>query len=122
MYCLYPFSFNTLISFLMLFKLFVLFKLNAHYKLFHLIIFLFCFVFFTFFVFFLCFLIDEQNSSLNQHKSTFVVIDYYQGFKPPFLRLILREFKGKKPRSIWVDYTSPEFKMAPTPLTRSGFQ
>ena len=39
--------------------------------------------------------IDEQNGSLHQHKSTFVVIDYYQGFKPPFLRLILREFKGK---------------------------
>ena len=39
--------------------------------------------------------IDEQNGSLHQHKSTFVVIDYYQEFKPPFLRLILREFKGK---------------------------
>ena len=39
--------------------------------------------------------IDEQNGSLQQHKSTFVVIGYYQGFKPPFLRLILREFKGK---------------------------
>ena len=39
--------------------------------------------------------IDEQNGSLHQHKSTFVVIDYYQGFQPPFLRLILREFKGK---------------------------
>ena len=39
--------------------------------------------------------IDEQNGSIHQHKSTFVVIDYYQGFKPPFLRLILREFKGK---------------------------
>ena len=39
--------------------------------------------------------IDEQNGSLHQHKSTFAVIDYYQGFKPPFLRLILREFKGK---------------------------
>ena len=39
--------------------------------------------------------IDEQNGSLHQHKSTFVVIHYYQGFKPPFLRLILREFKGK---------------------------
>ena len=40
--------------------------------------------------------IDEQNGSLHQHnKSTFVVIDYYQGFKPPFLRLILREFKRK---------------------------
>ena len=39
--------------------------------------------------------IDEQNGSLHQHKSTFVEIDYYQGFKPPFLRLILREFKGK---------------------------
>ena len=38
--------------------------------------------------------IDEQNGSLHQHKSTFVVIDYYQGFEPPFLRLILREFKG----------------------------
>ena len=33
--------------------------------------------------------IDEQNGSLHQHKSTFVVIDYYQGFKPPFLRQIL---------------------------------
>ena len=39
--------------------------------------------------------IDEQNGSLHQHKSTFVVIDYYQGFKPPFLRLVLREFKRK---------------------------
>ena len=39
--------------------------------------------------------IDEHNGSLHQHKSTFVVIDYYQGLKPPFLRLILREFKGK---------------------------
>ena len=39
---------------------------------------------------------DEQNGSLHQHKSTFVVIDYYQGFKLPFLRLILREFKRKK--------------------------
>ena len=39
--------------------------------------------------------IDEQNGSVHQHKSTFVVIDYYQGFKPPFLRLILREFEGK---------------------------
>jgi len=39
--------------------------------------------------------IDEQNGSLHQHKSTFVVIDYYQGFKLPFLRLILREFKRK---------------------------
>ena len=39
--------------------------------------------------------IDERNGSLHQHKSTFAVIDYYQGFKPPFLRLILREFKGK---------------------------
>ena len=39
--------------------------------------------------------IDEQNASLHQHKSTFVLIDYYQGFKPPFLRLILREFKRK---------------------------
>ena len=38
--------------------------------------------------------IDEQNGSVHQHKSTFVVIDYYQGFKPSFLRLILREFKG----------------------------
>ena len=65
---------------------------------------------------------DEQNGSLHQHKSTFVVIDYYQGFKVSFLRLILREFKRKKTRAIWVDYTSPEFKMAPTPLTLSGFQ
>ena len=40
---------------------------------------------------------DEQNGSLHQHKSTFVVIDYYQGFKVSFLRLILREFKRKKP-------------------------
>ena len=39
--------------------------------------------------------IDEQNGSLHQHKSTFVVIDYYQGFKLPFSRLILREFKRK---------------------------
>ena len=39
--------------------------------------------------------IDEQNGSLHQHKSTFVVIGYYQGFKSPFLRLILREFKRK---------------------------
>ena len=39
--------------------------------------------------------IDEQNGSLHQHKSTFVVIDYYQGFKPPFLRLILRECNRK---------------------------
>ena len=39
--------------------------------------------------------IDEQNGSLSQHKSTFVVIEYYQGFKAPFLRLILREFKRK---------------------------
>ena len=39
--------------------------------------------------------IDEQNGSLHQHKSTFVVIDYYQGFKPPFLRVILPEFKRK---------------------------
>ena len=39
--------------------------------------------------------IDDQNGSLHQHKSTFVLIDYYQGFKPPFLRLILREFKRK---------------------------
>ena len=39
--------------------------------------------------------IDEQNGSLHQHKSTFVLMDYYQGFKPPFLRLILREFKRK---------------------------
>ena len=39
--------------------------------------------------------IDEQNGSLHQHKSTFFVIDYYQGFKPPFLRLILQEFKRK---------------------------
>ena len=39
--------------------------------------------------------IDEQNSSLHQHKSTFFVIDYYQRFKPPFLRLVLREFKRK---------------------------
>lgn len=39
--------------------------------------------------------IDEQNGWLHRHKSTFVVIDYYQGFKTPFLRLILREFKGK---------------------------
>ena len=39
--------------------------------------------------------IDGQNGSLHQHKSTFVVIDYYQGLKPPFLRLILRELKGK---------------------------
>ena len=37
--------------------------------------------------------IDEQNGSLHQHKSTFVLIDYYQGFKPSFLRLILREFR-----------------------------
>ena len=36
--------------------------------------------------------IDQQSGSVHQHKSTFVVIDYYQGFKPPFLRLILREF------------------------------
>ena len=57
-------------------------------------------------------IIDEQNDSLHQHKSTFVVIDYYQGFKHPFLRLVLREFKLH-----WVDYTSPEFKMA----SRSGF-
>ena len=39
--------------------------------------------------------IDEQNGSLHLHKSTFVLIEYYQGFKPPFLRLILREFKRK---------------------------
>ena len=39
--------------------------------------------------------IDEQNGSLHQHKSTFVVIHCYQGFKPPFLMLILREFKVK---------------------------
>ena len=39
--------------------------------------------------------IDEQNRFLHQHKSTFLVIDYYQGFKPPFLRLVLREFKSK---------------------------
>ena len=39
--------------------------------------------------------IDEQNGYLHQDKSTFVVIDYYQGFKPPFLRLVQREFKRK---------------------------
>ena len=39
--------------------------------------------------------IDEQNGSLHQHKSTFVVIDYYQGCKPPFSRLVLRELKRK---------------------------
>ena len=39
--------------------------------------------------------IDEQNGSLHQHKSTVFAIDYYQGFKPPFLRLILHEFKRK---------------------------
>ena len=39
--------------------------------------------------------IDKQNGSLHQHKSAFAVIDYYQGFQPPFLRLILREFKRK---------------------------
>ena len=66
--------------------------------------------------------IDEQNDSLHQHKSTVLVIDYYQGLKPPFLRLVLREFKRKKPWTFWVDFTSPEFKMAPKPLTRSGFQ
>ena len=31
--------------------------------------------------------IDEQNGSLHQHQSNFAVIDYYQRFKPPFLRL-----------------------------------
>ena len=40
--------------------------------------------------------IDKQIGSLHQHKSTFVVIDYYQGFKLPVSRLILREFKKKK--------------------------
>ena len=45
--------------------------------------------------------IDEQNGSLHQHKSTFVLIDYYQGFKPPFLRLILREFKRKNRGRFW---------------------
>ena len=40
--------------------------------------------------------IDEQNGSLHQHKSTFVVNDYYQGFEPPFLTLVLRELKRKK--------------------------
>ena len=39
--------------------------------------------------------IDEQNGSLHQHKSTFVVINYYEGLKPPFLRLVLRKFKRK---------------------------
>ena len=39
--------------------------------------------------------IDEQNGSLHHHKSTLVVIDYYQGFKPPFLSLVSREFKRK---------------------------
>ena len=38
---------------------------------------------------------SKQNGSLHQRKSTFVVIGYYQGFKPRFLRLILREFKFK---------------------------
>ena len=35
----------------------------------------------------------------------------------------MQEFKRKKkkPRVIWVDYTSPEFKMAPTPLTEADF-
>ena len=42
--------------------------------------------------------IDEENGSLHQHKSTFFAIGYYQGFKPPFLRLILQEFKRKKRR------------------------
>ena len=37
--------------------------------------------------------IDEQNGSLYQHKSTFVVVGYYLGFKPPFL--ILREYNRK---------------------------
>ena len=39
--------------------------------------------------------IDKQNGSLHQHKSTCVVIDYYEGIKPPFLRLMLRQFKRK---------------------------
>ena len=39
--------------------------------------------------------IDEQNGSKHQHNSTFVVIGFYLGFKPPFLRLVLREFKRK---------------------------
>ena len=39
--------------------------------------------------------IDERNGWLHQHKSTFVVINYYQGFKPPVLRLVLREFERK---------------------------
>ena len=41
--------------------------------------------------------IDEQNGSLHQHTNqlTFVIIDYYQGFEPPFLRLVLRELKEK---------------------------
>ena len=39
--------------------------------------------------------IDEQNDSLHQHKSTFLVIDYYQGLKPLFLKLVLCEFKRK---------------------------
>ena len=44
--------------------------------------------------------IDEQNGSLHRHKSTFVVIDYYQGFKLPFLRM---EFKRKNRRRFgWI--------------------
>ena len=39
--------------------------------------------------------IDEQNGPLHQHKSN-VLIDYCHRFKPPFLRLILRDFKRKK--------------------------
>ena len=37
----------------------------------------------------------RKNGSLHQHKSSFVVMEYYQGFKPPFLKLVLREFKRK---------------------------
>ena len=66
--------------------------------------------------------IYEQNGSLHQHKSTFVVIDHYQGLKPPFLRLVLREFKRRNGGRFEWTSLGPEFKMAPTPLTRSGFQ
>ena len=65
--------------------------------------------------------IDEQNGSLHQHKSTLAVNNYYQGFKRPSMRLVLREFQEKNRRHFGWTSLVRSSKWRPRHSTEANF-
>ena len=65
--------------------------------------------------------IDEQNGSLHQHKSTFVVIGYYQDFKTSFFEAGFVRIYKETQRAFWVDFTSRSSKWRPRHAPEADF-